>query len=158
MAMYVVDGEKLTAIADAIREKTGTTEPIALDEMAESILSITGGVSASVFAPLYEKFSIDKNTYSIVAISFQSDYVSMGFAKEIVGNTDGTYTLKYGYLQSTYDASLGVETLEDAIAVCMTFASMNDKNTSTNMMTLRSDRTAYCNAPIVKGSFVNYVE
>ena len=151
--------DKLTAIADAIRTKTGSTELMTLDEMAEIILTLgTGGGSTSVFAPLYEKFSIDKNTYPIVGISFQSDYVSMGFAKEIVGNTDGTFTLKYGYLQSTYDASLGVETLEDAIAVCMTFASMNDRNTSTNMMTLRSDRTAYCNAPIVKGSFVNYVE
>ena len=151
--------DKLTAIADAIRTKTGGTEPMTLDEMAEIILTLgTGGGSTSVFAPLYEKFSIDKNTYPIVGISFQSDYVSMGFAKEIVGNTDGTFTLKYGYLQSTYDANLGVETLEDAIAVCMTFASMNDRNTSTNMMTLRSDRTAYCNALIVKGSFVNYVE
>lgn len=151
--------DRLTAIADAIRTKTGSTELMTLDEMAEIILTLgTGGGSTSVFALLYEKFSIDKNTYPIVGISFQSDYVSMGFAKEIVGNTDGTFTLKYGYLQSTYDANLGVETLEDAVAVCMTFASMNDRNTSTNMMTLRSDRTAYCNAPIVKGSFVNYVE
>lgn len=150
--------DKLTAIANAIRTKTGGTESMTLDEMAEIILTISGGGSASVFTPLYEKFNIDKSTYPIVGISFQSDYVSMGFAKEIVGNTDGSYTLKYGYLQSTYDASLGVETLEDAIAVCMTFTSVNDKNTSTNMMTLRSDRTAYCNAPIVQGSFVNYIE
>ena len=151
--------DKLTAIANAIRTKTGSTEPMTLDEMPELILSIKGDSgNTSVFDPLYEKFSIDKGTYSIVGISFQSDYVSLGFAKEIVGNTDGTYTLKYGYLQSTYDANLGVETLEDAVAVCMTFASMNDKNTSTNMMTLRSDRTCYCNAPIVNGSFVNYVE
>ena len=149
---------KLTAIADAIRTKTGNTEQMTLAEMAEIILTLGVGGTTSVFAPLYEKFNIDKVEYPIVGISFQSDYVSIGFAKEIVGNTDGTFTLKYGYLQSTYDASLGIETLEDAIAVCMTFASINDKNTSTNMMTLRSDRTAYCNAPIVKGSFVNYVE
>ena len=151
--------DKLTAIANAIREKTGITEPMTLDEMAESILTM-GVVEevTSVFAQLYEKFGVNKSEYPIVAISFQSDYVSMGFAKEIVGNTDGTFTLKYGYLQSTYDANLGVETLEDAVVVCMTFASMNDKNTSTNMMTLRSDRTAYCNAPTVKGSFVNYIE
>jgi hypothetical protein len=151
--------DKLTAIADAIRTKTGSTEPMTLDEMAEIISTLgVGGSTTSVFAPLYEKFTIDKSEYPIVGISFQSDYVSMGFAKEIVGNTDGSYTLKYGYLQSTYDASLGVETLEDAIAVCMTFTSVNDKNTSTNMMTLRSDRTVYCNAPIVQGSFVNYIE
>ena len=34
---------KLTAIADAIREKTGTTEPMTLDSMATAISGITGG-------------------------------------------------------------------------------------------------------------------
>ena len=158
MALYVVDSQKLTAIADAIREKTGNTEPLTLDSMVESILSITGGVSASVFTPLYEKFSIDKSVYPVVAINYTDSYVSMGIAKEIVGNTDGTYKLIYGYSQSTYDESLGVETLEDAINVCMSFTSLNDKTTSSNMMALREDRTCYCNAPIVQGSFVNYVE
>ncbi len=152
---------KLTAIANAIREKTGTTEPMTLDEMPELILSISGGGSSdvvSVFEPLYEKFSIDKSVYPIVAISHTDAYVSLGFAKEIVGNTDGTYKLKYGYSQSTYDADLGVVTLEDAIAVCMTFTSLTDNTSSTNMTALRDDKTCYCNAPIVKGSFVNYVE
>lgn len=150
---------KLTAIADAIRERTGITEPMTLDEMAEIILTMNvGGETTSVFAPLYEKFSINKSDYPIVGIAYLNNYVSIGIAKEIVANTDGTYKLKYGYLQSTYDENLGVETLEDAINVCMSFASIQDKTTSTNMMALRSDRTCYCNAPIVQGSFVNYVE
>lgn len=149
---------KLTAIADAIREKTGTTEPMTLDEMPQAILSISGGSSASVFDPLYEKFSINKSEYPIVGIAYLNNYVSLGIAKEIVGNADGTYKLIYGYLQSTYDESLGVETLEDAINVCMSFTSLQDKITSSNMMALREDRTCYSNAPIVKGSFVNYVE
>ena len=152
--------DKLTAIANAIREKTGITEPMTLDEMAESILTM-GVVEevTSVFAPLYEKFSIDKSEFPIVAISHTDAYVSLGFAKEIVGNTNGSFTLKYGYLQSTYDADLGMETLEDAINACMTFASVMDKTTSTNMMALRDeDQICYCNAPIVKGSFVNYIE
>ena len=34
---------KLTAIADAIREKTGTTEPLTLDAMATAISGITTG-------------------------------------------------------------------------------------------------------------------
>lgn len=34
---------KLTAIADAIREKTGTTEPLTLDEMPLTIADIQGG-------------------------------------------------------------------------------------------------------------------
>ena len=149
---------KLKAIADAIRERTGITEPMTLDEMAEVILTMNVGETTSVFAPLYEKFSISKSEYPIVAICHTDAYVSLGFAKEIVGNTDGTYKLMYGYLQSTYDESLGVETLEDAINVCMSFASLQDKTTSNNMMTLRTDRTCYSNAPVVQGSFVNYVE
>ena len=149
---------KLTAIADAIRERTGITELMTLDEMAEIILTMNVGGITSVFAPLYEKFSINKSEYPVVGIAYLNNYVSVGIAKEIVGNTDGTYKLKYGYLQSTYDENLGVESLEDAINVCMSFSSLQDKTTSTNMMALRSDRTCYCNAPIVKGSFVNYVE
>lgn len=152
--------DKLTAIANAIREKTGITEPMTLDEMAEIILTLgSGSGSTSVFAQLYEKFSIDKSEYPFVAICHTDAYVSLGFAKEIVGNTNGSYTLKYGYLQSTYDASLGMQTLEDAINACMNFTSVMDKTTSTNMMALRDeDQISYCNAPIVKGSFVNYVE
>jgi hypothetical protein len=151
--------DKLTAIANAIRKKTGITEPMTLDEMAEIILTMgVDSGSTSVFAPLYEKFSVDKSQYPIVAICHTDAYVSLGIAKEIVGNSDGTYKLTQGYLQSTYDESLGVETLEDAINVCMSFTSLQDKTTSTNMMTLREDRTCYSNAPIVKGSFVNYVE
>lgn len=152
--------DKLTAIADAIRERTGITEPMTLDEMAEIILTMNvGEETTSVFTPLYEKFNVDKATFPIVAIIYTDAYVSLGFAKEIVSNTNGSFTLKYGYLQSTYDASLGIETLEDAINACMTFTSVMDKTTSTNMMSLRDeDKICYCNAPIVKGSFVNYVE
>lgn len=151
--------DKLTAIANAIRTKTGRTEPMTLDEMAEIILTIEcGGTSTSVFALLYEKFNISKVDYPIVAIAYTDTYVSLGIAKEIIGNSDGTYKLLYGYLQSTYDASLNVTTLEDAMNVCMSFSSLQNKTTSNNMMALREDRTCYCNAPIVKGSFVNYVE
>ena len=39
--------DKLTAIADAIRSKTGTTEPMTLDEMATAILNITTGSVSS---------------------------------------------------------------------------------------------------------------
>ena len=35
--------DKLTAVADAIRSKTGTTEPMTLDEMATAILNISVG-------------------------------------------------------------------------------------------------------------------
>ena len=43
MTNYVVKGESLTAVADAIREKTGTTEPLGLVEMPEAIRNIQAG-------------------------------------------------------------------------------------------------------------------
>lgn len=151
--------DKLTAIANAIREKTGITEPMTLDEMAEIILTMgVDSGSTSVFAPLYEKFSIDKAEYPIVGISYVSNYVSLCICKEIVANTDGTYKLAYGYSKSNYDDAMGLVTLEDAINTCITFSSLNNNTSSANVVTLRQDRTCYSNAPIVKGSFVNYVE
>ena len=150
---------KLTAIADAIREKTGRTEAMTLDEMAEIILTM-GAVegTSSVFTPLYEKFSINKSEYPVVGISFVNNYVSLCICKEIIANTDGTFKLAYGYSKSHYDNAMGLVTLEDAINTCMTFSSLNNNTGSANVVTLREDRTCYCNAPIVNGSFVNYVE
>ena len=39
--------DKLTAIADAIRSKTGTTEPMTLDEMVTEISNIIVGSGSS---------------------------------------------------------------------------------------------------------------
>ena len=54
---------KLTAIADAIRAKTGTTARLSLDEMADMILTIEGGyIEVSQFAPI---LSIDGDIVTI---------------------------------------------------------------------------------------------
>ena len=41
MTKYIVDGEELTDVADAIREKTSTTELMTLPQMAANILAMT---------------------------------------------------------------------------------------------------------------------
>lgn len=44
MAEYLVQGESLTAVADAIREKGGTTAPLSFpDGMAEAVRNIQSG-------------------------------------------------------------------------------------------------------------------
>ena len=43
MAKYVVDSASLTSVADAIREKTGKTGTLTLDQMAEEISGISQG-------------------------------------------------------------------------------------------------------------------
>lgn len=50
---------KLTTIADAIREVSGTTEPLTLDEMVTSIkgLSSSGGGSSGEFTMSFDSIS-----------------------------------------------------------------------------------------------------
>ena len=43
MAEYLIQGETLTGIADAIREKTGGTDPVAVSDMAGKIAEIKAG-------------------------------------------------------------------------------------------------------------------
>ncbi len=43
MAKWVIDDSTLTDIADAIREKKGTVAPIAVDELADEVATISGG-------------------------------------------------------------------------------------------------------------------
>lgn len=47
MTKYLVDGETLTDIADAIREQTGESSPIMLSDFAQQIAAISGGVNYS---------------------------------------------------------------------------------------------------------------
>lgn len=68
MAEYIVQGTTLTAIADAVRAKKGTTEPIALTDLANEIESIqSGGGSASNKLALVVGTQSADNPYDITA-------------------------------------------------------------------------------------------
>lgn len=73
--------DKLRAIADAIRSKTGTTEPMTLDEMATAILNITTGSVTSDTITLSDGTELPKPTLKEgcnYAIIFKgSNYYSM---------------------------------------------------------------------------------
>lgn len=47
MAKYVINDATMTGIANAIRDKIGSTDPILTDEMAEKITSISQGIDTS---------------------------------------------------------------------------------------------------------------
>lgn len=66
MAEYLIQEETLTGIADAIRSKTGSEEPIAVGDMAAQIEGITGGDGGMLPAGLYfQPMSLRKpNDYS----------------------------------------------------------------------------------------------
>ena len=68
--------EKMTAIADAIREKTGGTDPLTLDAMAEAIAGIeTGGGGASGIVLVDETVTLANNATSANTsiVIFQSE-------------------------------------------------------------------------------------
>ena len=73
--------DKLTAIANAIRAKTGSTEPMTLDEMATAILNITTGSVPSDTITLSDGTELPKPTLKEgcnYAIIFKnSNYYSM---------------------------------------------------------------------------------
>ena len=43
MSKYVIDSSTLTSIADAVRAKTGTTDPIKVSDIPTAISNISGG-------------------------------------------------------------------------------------------------------------------
>ena len=73
--------DKLTSIADAIRSKTGTTEPMTLDEMVTAIANITTGSVPSDTITLSDGTELPKPTLKEgcnYAIIFKgSNYYSM---------------------------------------------------------------------------------
>ena len=72
---------QLTAIADAIRSKTGTTEPMTLDEMVTEILNITTGSVPSDTITLSDGTELPKPTLkdgcNYAMIFKNSNYYSM---------------------------------------------------------------------------------
>lgn len=70
MAEYVIHGETLTAIADAIRAKTSATSDIPTTSMADEILAITtamppDGITAITTGSLTPASDINESWYSI---------------------------------------------------------------------------------------------
>ena len=106
--------DKLTAIADAIRSKTGSTEAMTLDGMAEAVAAIEAGGGDNVFADfpvatltvdassLPVTLSVTNNEESNIVISECSDLFNTAHTKSFVvcNNTNvcglGEYSSKNG--------------------------------------------------------------
>ena len=87
MAEYLIQDTTLTAIADAVRAKKGTTEPIALTDLATEIESIQsgGGSDSNKLALVVGKQSADnlyeitkEDLYGITEIRSESFYSCSG--------------------------------------------------------------------------------
>lgn len=65
MSQYVVNGEKLTAIADAIRTKTGGTEVLTLDQMPTEITEIETDIPDGYIIPSGSVDITENGTYDV---------------------------------------------------------------------------------------------
>ena len=91
-----IQEEKLKAIADAIREKKGTTEPIKANDFASEILSIPTGIEPSGTIEISENGVYDVTEYASanVNVSGGSGEENANIYKlEQVQNETGNYTL-----------------------------------------------------------------
>ena len=88
---------KLTAIADAIRSKTGTTEPMTLDEMVTAIANITTGSVPSNTITLDDGTELPKPTLkdgcNYAMIFKNSNYYSMLETSNRFANVNSSYTI-----------------------------------------------------------------
>lgn len=83
--------EKLTAVADAIREKTGKTDAMTLDQMAAEIAGISG-MGGGGIEPTTSYLTQGEISRTIAAYPFKPKYKN----ELIVWNTTGIYTSSSG--------------------------------------------------------------
>lgn len=87
-----VQGEKLKAIADAIREKKGTSEPIKANDFASEILSIQSGIEPSGTIDITENGTYDVTEYASANVNV-SGGAGGEYNIEVTLNEDGTQNL-----------------------------------------------------------------
>lgn len=79
---YIIDGTQLTAIADAIRTKTGKSDMITVNEMPDEISGISGGIPVLTESQWNSLTTAQKQSYNLVAIRDKDQ----GFERGILVN------------------------------------------------------------------------
>ncbi|MBO7452013.1 MAG: hypothetical protein J6U54_16840 [Clostridiales bacterium] len=74
MANYIIQDTTLTGIANAIRVKDGTSEPILTEDMPTRILAIPSGGGGGMVVPEFVEEKIVDNTDGSGTITFTKDY------------------------------------------------------------------------------------
>ena len=121
MSKYLIDSETLTDIADAIREQTGDSNPIAVSSMATQISSIVGGGSHSYSETEQEVGTwIDGSTIYEKTIILQSG----------VNLTKGSWTsVSAVTLSGDEDTFISTKAFLPSHKAWMSFAGKNDSGT-----------------------------
>lgn len=95
MSEYIIQSETLTGIADAIRAKTGSSDPIQVSDMATQISSITGGGSADVRYVTFMNGSVELYKKAVAVGDDCVDVVSKGLIETPTKESTAQYSYTY---------------------------------------------------------------
>ena len=96
MSEYLIQGETLTGIADAIREKTGGTEPVAVSDMAGKIEGIQAGGGDDVLDALIDRSITEISSSSATSIG---DYAFSHCSKLTTANFPAATSIRSSAFQ-----------------------------------------------------------
>lgn len=105
MIKYSIDSTTLSDIADSIRTKRETSDPIAVSDFSTEILRIQGGTKTSNFSPESTETLIADNTSHLESFTFTEDYHNYTILKfVVVRNSDDTIKTHYFMTPGMVDA------------------------------------------------------
>ena len=145
----IVSNSKLTAIANAIRSKTGTTASLTLDAMVSEIANISTGTSPSDATATPDDILLGKTAYvngkkitgTIETYDGTNDGVIADRFKKLLDNTKSCANLFYGYTDTSVDDLISYSDTENVTNMsnmffnCVNLQTIPELNTSkvTNM-------------------------
>ena len=125
MAEYLIKGETLTGIADAIREKTGGTDPVAVSDMAGKIAGIEAGcgdIDALIDRSITEISSSSVTSIGEGAFSYSNALTTVGFP---VATSIGNYAFYFCNALTTVNFPVATSIGEGAFQFCSALTTVN---------------------------------
>ena len=155
MAEYVIQGETLTVIADAIRGKTGGTDPVAVSDMAAQIEGIEVGGGGDIDALINRSITeISSSSVTSIGDSAFRNCSSLTTVDFPVATSIGSYAFSSCRSLTTVDFSVVTSIGTYAFNSCRVLKSLLLRGN--NVCTL-SSTNAFSSTPIKFGTGYIYV-
>ena len=157
MAEYLIQDTTLTGIADAIREKTGGTDPVAVSDMAAQIEGIqAGGGGDDVLDALIDRSITEISSSSATSIGSYAFYScsSLTTVDFPVATSIGTSAFQNCSSLTTANFPVATSIRTSAFQYCRSLKSLLLRN---NKVCTLSNTSAFSSTPISSGTGYIYV-
>ena len=154
MNEYIIKGETLTGIADAIREKTGVTDPVAVSDMAGKIAEIKAGggdIDALIDRSITEISSSSATSIGSYAFYSCSALTTVAFP---VATSIESYAFQFCRSLTTVDFPVATSIGTSAFQNCSELKSLLLRN---NKVCTLSNTNTFNSTPISSGTGYIYV-